>query len=134
VSMATMMTYTMRMTVDEVDVNTVAEYWITRIDELLSACMRDHDRLPAERTIDVRFDEFMADDLAMVQRVWDVAAYSPSPESRKAVAQYLAGHRRGRLGRVEYHAGDLGLDKKDLRRRFAPYVERFVTPAGANPA
>jgi hypothetical protein len=126
VSMATMMTYTMRMSVDEVDVNTVAEYWITRIDEMLSACMRDHDQLPAERTIDVRFDEFMADDLAMVQRVWDVAAYAPSLESKKAVAGYMSGHQRGRLGRVEYHAEDLGLDKEDLRRRFAPYVERFV--------
>jgi Sulfotransferase family len=131
VSMATMMTYTMRMSVDEVDVNTVAEYWITRIDELLGACMRDHDELPAERTIDVRFDEFMADDLAMVQRVWDVAGYSPSAESRKAVAEYLAGHERGRLGRVEYRAEDLGLDKESLRGRFAPYVERFVRPAGA---
>jgi hypothetical protein len=93
--------------------------------------MRDHDRLPPERTIDVRFDEFMADDLAMVQRVWDTAAYSPSPESRKAVAEYLAGHGRGRLGRVEYHAEDLGLERAELRRRFAPYVERFVNPARA---
>jgi hypothetical protein len=42
VSMATMMTYTMRMSVDKVDVPTVANYWITRIDEMLSACMRDH--------------------------------------------------------------------------------------------
>jgi hypothetical protein len=132
VSMATMMTYTMRMSVDQVNVNTVAEYWITRIDEMLSACMRDHDRLPVDRTIDVRFDEFMADDLAMVQRVWDVAGYSPSEESKKAVAQYMAGHERGRLGRIEYHAEDLGLDKDDLRRRFAPYVERFVKPAAAS--
>jgi hypothetical protein len=47
VSTATMMTYTMRMSVDKADVPTVANYWITRIDEMLSACMRDHDRLPA---------------------------------------------------------------------------------------
>lgn len=131
VSMATMMTYTMRMSVDEVDVHTVAEYWITRIHEMLSACMRDHHRLPAERTIDVRFDEFMADDLAMAQRVWDVAGYAPSPESRQAVAAYLAGHERGRLGRVEYRAEDLGLDKDELRTRFAPYVERFVNPSNS---
>jgi hypothetical protein len=126
VSMATMMTYTMRMSVDKVDVPTVANYWITRIHEMLSACMRDHDRLPADRTIDVRFDEFMADDLAMAQRVWDTAGYEPSGESRNAVAGYMAGHTRGRLGKVEYHAEDLGLDKDELRRRFAPYVDRFV--------
>lgn len=126
VSMATMMTYTMRMSVDDVDVPTVAGYWIDRIDEMLSACLRDHDKLPAERTIDVRFDEFMADDLAMVQRVWDTAGYVPNDESRAAVAEYLAGHTRGRLGTVDYRAEDLGLDRDELRRRFAPYVERFV--------
>ncbi len=126
VSMATMMTYTMRMSVDEVDVPTVAGYWIDRIDEMLSACLRDHDKLPPDCTIDVRFDEFMADDLAMVQRVWDTAGYTPTKESRSAVAQYLAGHTRGRLGAVDYRAEDLGLDKDELRRRFAPYVERFV--------
>lgn len=126
VSMATMMTYTMRMSVDRVDVETVAGYWIGRIDEMLSACMRDHDKLPPERTIDVRFDEFMADDLAMVQRVWDVAGYSPTDDSRRAVADYLAGHTRGRLGSVDYRPQDLGLDREELRARFAPYVERFV--------
>ncbi|BBZ65226.1 sulfotransferase [Mycolicibacterium insubricum] len=126
VSMATMMTYTMRMSVDVVDVQTVASYWIGRIDEMLSACLRDHDKLPAERTIDVRFDEFMADDLAMVQRVWDVAGYSPDARSRRAVADYLAGHTRGRLGSVDYRPADLGLDREELRARFSPYVERFV--------
>jgi hypothetical protein len=126
VSMATMMTYTMRMSVDRVDVATVAGYWIGRIEEMLGACLRDHPKLPAERTIDVRFDEFMADDLAMVQRIWDVAGYQPSAQSRAAVADYLRGHRRGRLGRIDYRAEDLGLDRADLRRRFAPYVERFV--------
>jgi hypothetical protein len=68
----------------------------------------------------------MADDLAMVQRVWDVAGYVPSDTSRRAVADYLSGHARGRLGRIEYHPEDLGLDRDDLRSRFAPYVERFV--------
>ena len=44
-----------------------------RVEEMLRAGMRDHDLLPAERTIDVRFDEFMADDVAMVERIYDVA-------------------------------------------------------------
>lgn len=125
--MATMMTYTMRMSVDKVDVHTVAEYWITHIEEMLSACMRDHHLPPPDRTTDVRFDEFMADDLAMAQRVWDTAGYRPSDESRAAVTEYMAGHAGGRLGNVEYRPEDLGVDKDDLRRRFAPYVERFVS-------
>jgi hypothetical protein len=39
----------------------------------------------------------------------------------------MAGHRRGRLGTVDYRAEDLGLDREELRRRFAAYVERSVT-------
>jgi hypothetical protein len=62
----------------------------------------------------------------MVQRVWEVADYRPSDESRSAVADYLAGHTRGRLGSIDYRADELGLDKDDLRKRFAFYVERFV--------
>lgn len=127
VSMATMMTYVMRMTVEEVDVPTVANYWIGRIDEMLSACVRDRHLLPAERSIDVRFEDFMVDNLAMVRRIWDLAEYRPGPESIRAVEDYQAGHTRGRLGQIEYRAEDLGLDTGDLRRRFTPYIDRFVT-------
>lgn len=68
----------------------------------------------------------MADGLAMVAWVWDVAGYAPIDDSRQAVQSYMAGHTRGRLGRVDYRAEDLGPDREDLRARFAPHVERFV--------
>ncbi len=126
--MATMMTYTMRMSVDVVDVPTVANYWITRIDEMLTACMRDRALLPPERSIDVCFDEFMADDLAMVRRIWEIAGYQPDAASKQAVEQYLSGHTRGRLGRIDYRPAELGLVRDALRTRFAPYVARFVQP------
>ena len=77
---------------------------------MLNACVSRPRPAAPDRTIDVRFNEFMADDLAMVQRVWEVAGYRPSDESRKAVADYLAGHTRGRLGRIDYRADELGLD------------------------
>lgn len=42
------------------------------------------------------------------------------------MADYLAGHRRGRLGTVATSAEMFGLDEDALRARFAPYVERFL--------
>ncbi|MFY2862146.1 hypothetical protein ACOJVU_21080 [Mycobacterium sp. THU-M104] len=45
---------------------------------------------------------------------------------RAAIAGYLDGHRRGRLGTVETSAEMFGLDEDDLRARFAPHVERFL--------
>ena len=48
------------------------------------------------------------------------------PPTRAAMAEYLAGHQRGRLGRIDYRRADLGLDADELRARFAPYTERFL--------
>jgi hypothetical protein len=48
-------------------------------------------------------------------------------ETRTAITRYLAGHQRGRLGRVATSCEMFGLDEKKLRTRFAPYVERFLT-------
>jgi hypothetical protein len=42
------------------------------------------------------------------------------------MAEYLAGHRRGRPGKVATSAEMFGLDKHDMRARFARYVERFL--------
>jgi hypothetical protein len=39
----------------------------------------------------------------------------------------VAGHERGRLGRVATSAEMFGLDDADLHTRFAPYVERFLS-------
>ena len=72
-SMATMVAYTARMNVDTVEPAVLGNYWADRIEVMLRACVRDRDLLPADQTIDVRFDEFMADDLAMVRRIYELA-------------------------------------------------------------
>jgi hypothetical protein len=43
------------------------------------------------------------------------------------MADYLAGHQRGRLGKVVTSCEMFGLDEADLRARFAPYVSRFLS-------
>ena len=43
------------------------------------------------------------------------------------MADYLDGHQRGRLGTVATSAEMFGLDEAELRARFAPYVERFLS-------
>jgi hypothetical protein len=42
------------------------------------------------------------------------------------MGDYLAGHQRGRLGRVATSAEMFGLDGGDVHSRFVPYVERFL--------
>ena len=88
--------------------------------------MRDRDLLPADQSIDVRFDEFMADDLAMVRRIYELAGQPFDGPAEAAMADYLTEHRRGRHGRIDYRAEDVGLDGTELAHRFAFYVERFL--------
>ncbi len=125
-SMATMVAYTARMNVDTVEPAVLGNYWADRIEVMLRACARDRDLLPAAQTIDVRFDEFMADDLAMVRRIYALADQPFEGPAEAAMAEYLAAHQRGRLGRIDYRADEVGLDEDELRTRFEFYVERFL--------
>ena len=50
----------------------------------------------------------------------------PGPDARAGVTDYLATHERGHLGRVAYRPEQVGHDPDELRRRFAPYAERFL--------
>jgi hypothetical protein len=68
----------------------------------------------------------MADDLAVTAQVYDLAGEELTDEARAAMADYLDGHRRGRLGTVATSPEMFGLTEAGLRERFTPYVERFL--------
>ncbi len=126
VSMATMIAYSARMYTDRVDPAVLGRSWADRIDDLLTACVRDRPVLDGGRALDVRFDEFMADELGTVRAIYELADQPFDDAAHRAVSGYLAGHTRGRLGTIEYRAEDVGLRVDELRERFAPYVARFL--------
>ncbi|MGF2947398.1 sulfotransferase family protein [Mycobacterium sp. Lab-001] len=125
-SMIAMITYSARMHRSPVPVQRIAASWVDRLERLLTAVVRDRDTVGPERSVDVRFDDFVADELGVAERVYALAGEPCTREARTAIAGYLDGHRRGRLGTVETSAEMFGLDEDDLRARFAPYVERFL--------
>ena len=93
---------------------------------MLTALVRDRDAIGPERSIDIRFDDFMADELGVAEQVYALAGEPFTDQARTAIADYLAGHQRGRLGNVETSYEMFGLKEDALRSRFAPYVERFL--------
>lgn len=126
-SMLVMLCYTARMHRATVDTEEIVGYWVDRLDVMLQSLMRDRPAIPAERSVDVRFDEFMADDLAVAAQVYELAGEPLTAEASAAMADYLAGHQRHRLGAVASTPEMFGLDEAELRARFAPYVERFLS-------
>ncbi|MCV7090658.1 sulfotransferase [Mycobacterium interjectum] len=125
-SMIAMITYSARMHRSPVPVPQIAQYWVDRLDQMLAALVRDRDTIGPQRSIDIRFDDFMADETGVAERVYALAGEPFTEPARRAVADYLAGHQRGRLGNVETSYEMFGLTEDSLRSRFAPYVKRFL--------
>jgi len=92
---------------------------------MLQACTRDRDVLPAAQSIDVRFDEFMADDVATVARIYDWCGQPFTTRVRSAMDQFMTDHPRGKWGSVEYHLEDFALDRAERREALRFYSERF---------
>jgi hypothetical protein len=125
-SMIAMLTYTARMHCSAVPVREIAASWVDRLQTMLDALVDDRDVIPPDRSIDVRFDDFMADELGVAERVYGLAEEPLTSAARTAMTDYLTGHRRGRLGQIATSAEMFGLHERGLRDRFTRYVERFL--------
>jgi hypothetical protein len=125
-SMLAMLTYSARMHCSPVPVREIAASWIERLQLMLDALVRDREVIPPEQSIDVRFDDFMADELGTAESIYDLAGEPRSDAARTAMADYLLGHQRGRLGQIATSADMFGLDERDLRERLARYAQRFL--------
>lgn len=125
ISMATMLAYSARMSFDRPDPARIGAYWSDRGERMLHACVRDRDLLPRDQTIDVRFDEFMADDVAMVEHIYAVAGQPFTADARAAMEAFMASHPRGRHGTVVYEPHVLGIDPDERRTALRFYADRF---------
>ena len=125
-SMTTMISYSARMASAQPDPVKISRRWIDRGGDLLGGCVRDRDVLPADRSIDVRFDDFMADEEGTVAAIYALAGQPFDAAAQAAMAEFRIEHPRGRHGGVDYHPEDLGLDVSELAELFRPYRERFV--------
>jgi hypothetical protein len=124
-SMLTMLAYTGRMTVAHPDPKAYGAYWMPRLERMLQACARDRDVLPDAQTVDVHFDDFMGNDVAMVERIYRLAGLPFDDGTRAAMDDFMVRHPRGRHGGLIYDLADFGLDPEECRDAFAFYVERF---------
>jgi hypothetical protein len=125
-SAITMMCYGARVSRKQVDPPRFAEYWIDRVETLLRRCVRDRDELPPERSMDLPFHVFMADDIGSVERIYELADLEMTPSARAQLDRFMADNPRGKNGRIVYDLKqDFGVDRDELRERFSFYFDRF---------
>lgn len=125
-SAITMLAYGDRMRRASIAPEELRDYWIDRVERLLLAAVRDRELVPADQSIDVPFHEFMADDLAVVDRLYAVAGVPLPDRIRNRVVSYVRDNPRGKHGQVRYDLeGDFGVSPAEVRQRFDFYFDRF---------
>ncbi|HEY9266484.1 MAG TPA: sulfotransferase, partial [Mycobacterium sp.] len=125
-SMLAMVAYSSRMYSASPPVREIGASWVNRLDLMLSALIRDREVIGAGRSMDIRFDDYMADQIGVAAKVYELAGEAMTGDDRAAIDRYIAEHKRNRFGRVQSSGEMFGVDEEDLRQRFAPYVRRFL--------
>jgi hypothetical protein len=125
VSMATMATYTARLQLERVDPIALGAYWSARVEHLLNGCAADRDVIPPERSIDVRFADFMSDEEGTVASIYRLADQPLTDAALAAMERFRNLHPRGRHGRVRYRAAPHGIDIDERRAALRHYSQRF---------
>ncbi len=127
-SLCTMTAYGLRMQTRRIDPQATGRYWSDRLDDLLRGSVEGRARIPAGQVLDVRFDEFMSDDVAMATRVLEFASLETNREARERIEQWMDANPRGKHGAVRYRLETFGLDPQERRAALRFYQEFFAVP------
>jgi PAS domain-containing protein len=127
-SLVTMEAYTRRMQHRRVDLRGVGAYWSERIEAMLRASVDDRARIPEGRVLDVAFHEFMADQMATVDRREKAAGLEFDQHARRRVGRFLDEHPRGKHGTIHYDLARFGIDPAERRDAFRFYTDLFQVP------
>jgi len=125
-SAITMMAYSDRLRRHSIDPDWLVDYWSDRIHRLLSACVRDRDIVPDDRSIDIGFHHLNGNEMHHLQAFYQRAGVDIPPRVAKRFQRYIDANPRGRKGKVPYDLRrHFGVSPQQLRSRFGFYFERF---------
>jgi hypothetical protein len=125
-SAITMIAYGERMAYPTIDTKGLLDYWTDRVEKLLRACVRDRHVWSEAQSVDVPFDTFMADDMAVVREVRGKAGLPETETANQEVRDFIVSHPRGKYGQIVYNLErDFGITPAVLRKRFDFYYEAF---------
>jgi len=77
------------------------------------------------RFVDVRYEDLVAEPLAVVERLYAAASLDLGRDARAAMTEWLDAHPQHQAGRHTYDLAAYGLDRAQVETALADYVDRF---------
>jgi len=131
-SVASLNTALRRAFSDRADPHEIGRDWCARWARALDRFLEKRDTLPADRFLDIAYEEIVADPVGAVERIYDYLGWSLSEEAHAAMNTYLKANPKDKHGKHRYSLKAFGLDRETERKRFADYCARFNIPTGAD--
>lgn len=111
---------------DEADAEAVGEQWNRRMARALRHAMAVREGMPAERFLDVRFEDTLAAPQAVVERIYRFAGLECTPKVQAAMGQWLSANGREKRAAHHYSPDQFGLSDALLQRDYAEYRARHL--------
>ncbi len=130
-SLTSLVSLLRRLASDDIVPEEIGAEWTTLLAAGLERNMASRDRLGLgpDQLFDMQFRELLADEIAMVRRIYAHFGRELSAEAESRMRRFLAENPRDKHGRHRYTLADAGLDVATERRRYARYQERFAIPS-----
>ena len=102
----------------------VMEYLARKVE----ASLRQREQIDPARILDLQFNDFIADGVGTVRRIYQHFHLPMSAEVEQRFQRYADAHPMGKHGKHDYRLEEYGLTEQQIRDRFAFYIERFNVP------
>ncbi|HMK63515.1 MAG TPA: sulfotransferase [Acidimicrobiales bacterium] len=124
-SVCSLIHYTRSWSSDRDDAVTLGPEQLERWWLAVSRAMEFRSRVGDDRFSDVAFDDLQTDPVEALGTAYARIRVPFTEASRTAVTRWAGSHEPGTHGRHDYSLTDFGLEPDQVRRTFAPYLDRF---------
>lgn len=125
-SMASMAHTLWKLYADAPDAATVGRQWSGQMQRATAHAMTVRDGLPADRFLDVRFEDTVRDPFGVAQAVYRFAGMPLTESARAGMWSWMEGNPRNQRAAHAYTLEQFGLSQAQLERDFAGYRARHI--------
>jgi hypothetical protein len=100
---------------------TILEYLARSMERAMAV----RDASGEARFLDVRFADFVSDNMGVVRRIYDHFELPLTEQAERAMSDYVRDHPKGKHGAHEYDLERYGINEAQIRDRLGDYIDRF---------